>query len=122
MKKLLLILVALAIATPVFAEITKKTVVDRMEILENGIIQVRFGLVLIEDGEEISRTYHRTSLPPGTNIDSQMIAVNNNLSDMKKETVSTTEIDKIKDHANVSWTATVVKDYQDKQILEKLDI
>ena len=39
--------------------------VDRMDITQNGIVQ--FGMVtrILEDGKEISRTTHRSTVSPG---------------------------------------------------------
>jgi hypothetical protein len=45
--------------------LTEQTVIDRMEILEDGQIQVRQARVIYDDGKEISRTFHREVLDPG---------------------------------------------------------
>ena len=44
--------------------ILKENVVDKIEILENGQIQVRTATVLKEDGSEINRSFHRHILNP----------------------------------------------------------
>lgn len=43
----------------------KITVVDRIEVLENGCVQVRTKTAIMEDGEQISGTYHRHVVAPG---------------------------------------------------------
>lgn len=43
----------------------KTTVVDRVEILENGAVQVRTRTSILEDGQQISGTYHRHVVAPG---------------------------------------------------------
>jgi len=43
----------------------KQTVVDKMEVLEDGTIQVRTATRIVEDGEVISTSYHRHVLHPG---------------------------------------------------------
>ncbi len=43
----------------------KVTVVDRIEILENGCAQVRTKVVVLEDGKQISSTFHRHVVSPG---------------------------------------------------------
>ena len=43
----------------------KVTVVDKIEILENAVIQVRTATRIVEDGETISTTYHRHTVSPG---------------------------------------------------------
>jgi hypothetical protein len=45
--------------------LTEETKIDRMEILEDGLIQVRKARVIYDDGKEISRTFHREVLDPG---------------------------------------------------------
>lgn len=70
--------------------IEKKTILDQIEITRDGTIQVRLALVLFEDGEEVSSTWHRTSIPPGIDPRAQMAAVNGHLVRMKKQPVKDT--------------------------------
>lgn len=66
MKKIFLAVAVLLMTTGAWAgEITKEVVVDRMEILEDGQVQVRTATKILEDGKEISRTYHRHVVNPG---------------------------------------------------------
>lgn len=39
--------------------------VDRVEVLESGEVQVRTKTSIIEDGQQISGTYHRHVVAPG---------------------------------------------------------
>ena len=43
----------------------KIEVVDRIEVLESGLIQVRTATRIMEDGKEISNTFHRHVIAPG---------------------------------------------------------
>jgi archaellum component FlaF (FlaF/FlaG flagellin family) len=43
----------------------KVTVVDRIEVLENGNVQVRTRTSIMEDGKQISSTFHRHVIMPG---------------------------------------------------------
>jgi hypothetical protein len=43
----------------------KVTVVDLIEVAENGAIQVRTKTAIMEDGEQISTTFHRHVVSPG---------------------------------------------------------
>jgi len=43
----------------------KVTVVDRIEVLENGSVQVRTATRIMEDGKQISGTFHRHVVAPG---------------------------------------------------------
>ena len=43
----------------------KIEVVDRIEVVENGTVQVRTKTAIIEDGKQISGTFHRHVVAPG---------------------------------------------------------
>lgn len=43
----------------------KKVIVDLIEVLENGCVQVRTNTSIWEDGKQISSTYHRNVIVPG---------------------------------------------------------
>jgi hypothetical protein len=49
----------------------KVTVVDMIEIVEDGSVQVRTKTVIMEDGEQISSTYHRHSIAPGADYSAE---------------------------------------------------
>lgn len=51
--------------------LTKETVVDQITVTENGIVLYREATTIKEDGEEISKKYHRTSLTPGQDLAGQ---------------------------------------------------
>ena len=44
--------------------ITKETVVDKIEVLEMGQVQVRTATKIVEDGNELTRSFHRHVLEP----------------------------------------------------------
>ena len=73
--------------------ITKETTVDQITVCENGIILYREATKIIEDGKELTKTYHRTSLTPGQDLTGQPAQV--------------TAI------ANTVWTDEVVTKYQE---------
>lgn len=43
----------------------KIEIVDRIEVVENGCVQVRTRTAIVEDGKQISSTYHRHVVEPG---------------------------------------------------------
>ena len=45
--------------------ITKEMIVDRIEVIENGCVQVRTRTSIMEDGEQISGSFHRHVVAPG---------------------------------------------------------
>jgi hypothetical protein len=72
--------------------ITKETVVDQITVCENGIVLYREATRIMEDGKQLSQTYHRTSLAPAqdlTGIPANVVAI-----------------------CNVAWTAEVIAAYQ----------
>ena len=72
--------------------LTKTTNVDQITVTENGIILYREATRIMEDGNELSKTYHRTSLTPAqdlTGVPANVVAI-----------------------CNVAWTAEVVSAYQ----------
>ena len=49
--------------------ITKETQIGKIEVIgKHKFVQVRTDTVVIENGEELSRKYHRHSLAPDANI------------------------------------------------------
>ena len=73
--------------------LTKETVVDKIEVLESGTLQVRSAIRVLEDGEVLSSSFHRHTLAPGSdtsNEDAKVVAI-----------------------ANATWTADVVTAYND---------
>ena len=51
--------------------LTKTTTVDQITVTENGIIIYREATRIMEDGQQLSQTYHRTSLTPGQTLTGQ---------------------------------------------------
>jgi hypothetical protein len=49
--------------------ITKSTAVDQVTVTENGIVLYREATRIMEDGNELSKTYHRSSLDTGPRPD-----------------------------------------------------
>ena len=75
--------------------ITKQTVVDQITVTENGTVLYREATRIIEDGVQLTQTYHRTSLTPGQNLTGQpanVVAI-----------------------ANAAWTPEVVAAYEAAQ-------
>ena len=75
--------------------LTKSTAVDQITVTENGIILYREATRIMEDGVQLSQTYHRSSLTPGqdlTGVPANVVA-----------------------HCNTAWTAEVVAAYQAAQ-------
>ena len=71
--------------------LTKTIVVDKIEVLEMGQVQVRTATVVAEDGVELSRAFHRHVLTPGDD--------------------TTGEAQRVQDIAAATWTAEVVSDW-----------
>jgi len=51
--------------------LTKEVVIDKIEVLENGTLQVRQATRIVEDGEVLSTSYHRHCVSPGDDLSSE---------------------------------------------------
>ena len=51
--------------------LTEKVIIDKIEVLETGHIQVRQATVIERDGVELTRTFHRWTLEPGGDLSQQ---------------------------------------------------
>ena len=51
--------------------LSKEVVIDKIEVVENGIIQVRQVTRIMEDEQQLSSSYHRWSLTPGQDVTDQ---------------------------------------------------
>ena len=72
--------------------LTKTTVVDQITVTENGIVLYREATRIMEDGNQISQTYHRSSLTPAqdlTGVPANVVAI-----------------------CNTAWTTEVIAAYQ----------
>ncbi len=76
--------------------ITKETVVDKIEVLEMGQVQVRTATVIKEDGTELSRNFHRHVLNPRTKS-----------GDTWGDTDISSEDARVQAIANATWTSDV---------------
>jgi hypothetical protein len=60
--------------------ITKEKVIDQITVTENGIILYREATRIMEDGTELTKTYHRSSLTPAqdlTGVPEKVVAICN---------------------------------------------
>ena len=49
----------------------RQTKIDRIEIVENGTVQVRQATIITDNDNEVSRTYHRWCIAPGEDYSTQ---------------------------------------------------
>jgi len=72
--------------------LTKQVVIDQITVQENGSVLYREATRIMEDGVELTKTYHRSSLTPAqdlTGVPANVVAI-----------------------CNTAWTAEVVAAYQ----------
>ena len=72
--------------------LTETKTVDQITVTENGTVLYREATRILKDGDEIAKTYHRTSLTPGqdlTGVPDQVVAI-----------------------CNTAWTQEVIAAYQ----------
>ena len=75
--------------------LTETKTIDQITVTQNGIVLYREATSVVEDGNTIAKTYHRTSLIPGQDLTGQpanVVAI-----------------------AQAAWTAEVVAAYQAAQ-------
>ena len=72
--------------------LTERKEIDRIEVVEQGIIQVRQATIIERDGEFVSRTFHRWVLTPDSDISDQE--------------------QKVQDICNAAWTPEVRQAYE----------
>jgi hypothetical protein len=72
--------------------LTKQVKIDQITVTENGIVLYREATRILEDGVELSKTYHRSSLTPGQDL----IGVPENVVNI----------------CNAAWTADVVANHK----------
>jgi hypothetical protein len=81
--------------------LTKQVVIDQITVTENGIILYREATRIMEDGNQISQTYHRTTLIPAqdlTGVPANVVAI-----------------------CNTVWTAEVIAAYQAAQAAQQIN-
>jgi hypothetical protein len=75
--------------------LTKTTTVDQITVQENGTVLYREATRIMEDGVQLSQTYHRSSLTPAqdlTGVPANVVAI-----------------------CNAAWTAECIAAYQAAQ-------
>ena len=83
--------------------IIKETIVDKIEVLEIGTVQVRTATVIKEDGNELTRSLHRHVLHPSIK----------NTEDTWEDTDISGEDAKVQAICNATWTDQVKTAYQE---------
>ena len=89
--------------------ITKTNENDKIEVVNKWNIQIRNATVIKEDGVELSRSFHRKVLTPGT-LDASDNLVDTNLSSEDAD---------VKAIAEAAWTTQVKADYKAFLIAKK---
>jgi hypothetical protein len=75
--------------------LNKEIAVDQITVTENGIVLVREVTRIMEDGNELSKQYHRTSFVPASDVSAQP--------------------QNVQDICNVVWTQEIISAYQAQQ-------
>jgi hypothetical protein len=70
--------------------------IDKIEVLEDGVVQVRQATIIDREGKFVARSFHRWSLVPAQDISDQP--------------------DNVKAICNAAWTDDIIKSFKAKQI------
>ena len=81
--------------------LTKETVVDKIEVMESGQVQVRTATRVKEDGAVLSSSFHRHVLAPSVKEDGSWADTEISGEDARVQAV-----------ANATWTDSVKTAYQ----------
>ena len=82
--------------------LTKETIVDKIEVLEKGQVQVRTATRVLEDGVALSSSFHRHVLAPGDDLSEQ---------DAKVSAIAT-----------ATWTPEVVTAYEEMVAAQEAEL
>ena len=82
--------------------LSKTTVVDKIEVLEKGQVQVRTATRVMEDGVELSSSFHRHVIDPSTKT-----------GDTWADTDISGEDARVQAIATATWTSAVKTAYQE---------
>jgi hypothetical protein len=82
--------------------LTKEIVVDKIEVLEDGQVQVRTATRIKEDGVQLSSSFHRHVLEPSTKTDGSWGDTDISGEDARVQAIAT-----------ATWTADVKTAYQE---------
>ena len=82
--------------------LTKETVVDKIEVLEMGQVQVRTATRVKEDGAVLSSSFHRHVVEPSTKASGSWADTDISGEDARVQAV-----------ANATWTSAVKTAYQE---------
>lgn len=73
--------------------IERKTTLEQPEPHRSGVLGVKIAILMVEDGVEIDRKWHRTSIPVDVDPQAQMDAVNEHLVSMGLPALPQADID-----------------------------
>ena len=82
--------------------LTKTTVVDKIEVLEKGSVQVRTATRVLEDGLELSSSFHRHVVEPSTKASGSWADTDISGEDARVQAIAT-----------ATWTSAVKTAYQE---------
>ena len=88
--------------------LTKETVVDKIEVLEKGQVQVRTATRVLEDGTELSSSFHRHVIDPQVRTG----YVKGGSAGTWAATDVTGEDARVAAICTASWTASVIAAYK----------
>lgn len=76
--------------------LTEKTIIDNIEVIEDGSLQIREARIIYDNGNEVGRTFRRWVRHPDDDISDQD--------------------DRVKEIAGVVWTPAVIDAFKKKEV------
>lgn len=83
--------------------IGERTILNQIAVTDDKTIQVRFGLLLSENGVIVSQKWHRTAFPMNHDVKAQIAAVNAHLEKIGMPMVSDEDSSTIEKACAIAW-------------------
>jgi hypothetical protein len=94
--------------------LTKRTIIDQIEVPRNGRIQIRFALVIEEDGTILASENLRTAVEPGDDLAAHMETVNAYLGENGLAPIDEDDLPRLEAVKDVVHTPAVIKEHQER--------
>jgi hypothetical protein len=102
--------------------IEKRTTFSQLSILPDGVLQLRLDKQIVEDGNVLSSSFHRTVIEPGVDLAAQIALVNEHLQEMGCAPVGLDVVERISKIVAAEHGEDVVKAYSAAQAAARADL
>lgn len=97
----------------------QRTILDRLTVNRDGVVEVQFSIVVENNGIELASAPHSLLVEPGRLIASALADTNKALADMGYLAIESTSVQRVTELVAAAHTPAVVTDYQAKRLAER---